>query len=468
MPATPPDEPYAETPGAVQFEVETTARRCDTAPWRRLWYAGGIIHRPLTGRQKLWRVAGLALTLALVAALLFGQQIATFAASAWAAAFPRPPAAAPMCLVDGAWSPTGRQLAILGYQGECGASGRLAGAVNLYDGSGRVRQRQIALAPLLAPAEKTLARNVDTDHIELGQLAWFAGGNRLAVTFMLPPRSDIGETTTQYGIVVFDPTGADPRMLVRFYEVADLPGSAYPLPDTGVIWDFVTGQATVLSGALTFEFWNNPLPLAYQYIWSNTDGLVPDTGVGGEQEALPIGTPLGGASFQFWQSGSLTTLQQTELPYATGDAQALFQTTFVAVSPDGRFVMAPLTMRSPVSPQLAGMNPPSPEDRGAPPILQARDAALAGIVRQIPPSAQAQSANSSGIAIAWRPDGAALATLKPGKNQQVNLYDCATGRLLRSVSTPAQPMPFQGTLSGLRWSPDGRHLLLPNGAILAI
>jgi len=391
-----------------------------------------------------------------------------FAANAWAAAFPRPPAAAPMCLVDGAWSPTGSQLAVLAYQSGCGASGRLAGAVNLYDSAGRARQRQIPLDPLLASAEKTLARNVDTDHIELGQLAWFAGGKRLAVTFMLPPRSDIGETTTQYGIVVFDPTGADPRPLVRFYEVADLPGSAYPLPDTGVIWDFVTGQATVLSGALTFEFWNNPLPLAYHYVWLNTDGLVPDTGVGGDQAALPVGTPQGGASFQFWQSGSLTMLQQAELPYATGDAQALFQTTFAAVSPDGRFVMAPLTMRSPVSPQLAGMNPPSPEDRGAPPILLARDAALAEIVRQVPQRAKAQSANPPGIAIAWRPDGAALATLNSGNNQQVNLYDCASGRLLRSTSMPAQPTPFQGTLSGLRWSPDGLHLLLPNGAILTI
>ena len=472
MPDTSPPESSREPPDAVQFEVETTAPSSDTPPWRRIWRAGGVTDRPLTLRQKLWRVAGLALTLVLLAALLFGQQIKTLAASAWDAAFPQPLSAARTCLVDGAWSPSGSQLAILGYPGGCGATGRLVGAVNLYDSAGRLRKRQIALGPLLSPAEKTLARAVNTDRIALGQLIWLSGGKRLAVTFTLPPRSDIGETTTQFGILVLDPANADAHPLVRFYVIPNLPGSSNPQPDTGVIWDFLTDRATVLSGALTFEFWNNPLPLAYQYSWTGSDELTPTIRIGGEQARQGVGTPQGGGEFQFWQSGTLTALQQSELPYATGDARAVFQTTFAAASPDGRFVLSPVVLRSPVSPQTVGANPPLPGTSGAPPILLARDAALARLVRQVGQNAQGhgqghgQSAAAPGIALAWSPDGYALATLDHG--QTLRIYNCVTGLLLRSVAALAQPAPFQGALGTLKWSPDGRHLLLPNGAVLTL
>ena len=466
MPDTPPPKPFREAPDAVQFEVETTAPSGDTSPWRRIWRAGGVTDRPLTLRQKFWRGAGLALTLALVAAILFGQQIRTFAASAWAAAFPPPVSAAKTCLVDGAWSPSGRQLAILGYPGGCGASGQRGGTLSLYDSAGRLRQRQIMLDPLLEPTEKTLPRAVNTDRIALGQLLWLSGGKRLAVTFTLPPRSDIGETTTQFGILILDPASADVHPLVRFYEIPNLPGSSNPRPETGVIWDFLTDRATILSGALTFEFWNNPLPLAYQYSWTGSDELAPNVVTGAEQARQAPGTPQGGAGFQFWQSGTLTALQQSELPYAASNAQAVFQTTFAAASPDGRFVLAPVTLRSPVSPQIVGANPPLPGTDGAPPILLARDAALARLVRQVGHNAQGQgqSVGASGIALAWRPDGAALATLD--NSQTLRVYNCVTGLLLRSVAAPAQPAPFQGALGKLTWSPDGRHLLLPSGAVL--
>ena len=148
------------TQDAVQFEMETTRPSGHTNAWSRLWNTGGIVRRPLTIRQKLWRIGGLLLTLALVALLFFGQQIASFTANTWMTAFPRPQAALPTCLADDAWSPSGSQLAILGYQGQCGASGHLAGVLNIYDSAGRLRRRQIPLDPLLAPAFKTLPRAV--------------------------------------------------------------------------------------------------------------------------------------------------------------------------------------------------------------------------------------------------------------------------------------------------------------------
>ena len=66
----------------------------------------------------------------------------------------------------------------------------------------------------------------------------------------------------------------------------------------------------------------------------------------------------------------------------------------------------------------------------------------------------------------WLRAGDALATLDHG--QTLRIYNCVTGLLLRSVAAPAQPAPFQGALGTLKWSPDGRHLLLPNGAVLTL
>ena len=301
----------------------------------------------------------------------------------------------------------------------------------------------------------------------MGQVIWFNGEQRLAITFSLPPRSDIGETTTQFGIIVLDPSDANAHPLVHFYGIPNRPGSSYPLLDTGVVWDLKTDQDTMLSGAITFEFWNNPLPLAYQYTWSATGALTPASAIGGGGQATQaIGNPQGATSFQLWQSGELTALQQTDLPYSLLGAQASWQTTFAASSPDGRYVIAPVTMRSPVALQVTGASPKDPEDTGTPPILLARDAGFAQIMRSMP--TYVPGAAQPLIYVAWRPDGRAVATFNLANGQKLNIYDCATGRLLASHAEPAQPSHFDGVLRALRWAPDGHHLLLPSGTIVTL
>lgn len=463
-------EPHTERPESLQFEVEATRQPVRARVWARItgiWHASGILSGPLTIRQKLWRGAALALTLALVAAVIFGQQIGTLAANAWTAAFPRPQAALPTCLVDGAWSPSGSRLAILGYEGACGKSGHLAGVLSIYDGAGRLRLRRIALDPLLSPAEKTLARAVNTDRIELGQIIWFRGEQRLAITFTLPPRSDIGETTTQFGILLLDPAAQSPLPQVYFYEIPNQPGGSYPLPDTGVIWNLKSGQGLMFSGAASFEFWNNPLPLAYQYGWTGAGDLVSHVSIAaGGQIAHAIGNPQGDATFQIWQSGWLTSLQQSGLPDVVVDARVVWHTTFAAASPDGEYVLAPLHIQAPVSARLAGTAPQEPGADYKPPILLSRDPAFSQIVNAV--AVNVGRANRPIVLVAWRPDGKAVATFNLNGDQKVNIYDCATGRLLKSLAEPHQPAQFTGVLSALRWSPDGRHLLLLDGAVLTV
>ena len=463
-------EQHTEQPDTLQFEVEQTRQPVRAGAWARLlsiWPAGGILSGPLTLRQKLWRGAGLALTLTLVAAVLFGQQIGSFAVNAWTAAFSRSQASLTTCLVDGQWSPSGSRLAILGYEGVCGETGHRAGVLNIYEGSGRLRQRQIALDPLLAPAEASLARAVNTDRIELGQIAWFRGEQQLAITFSLPPRSSIGETTTQFGILVLDPNASNPLKLVHFYEVPNRPGSYYPFSDTGVVWDVQMGLGVMISGGASFEPWNNPISLAYQYGWTGAGDLVSNVSIGaGGQIEQVIGSPQGDSSFQVWQSGWLTSLRQSEIPDGIGGAQTLWHTTFATSSPNGRYVIAPLTMRAPVSPNLAGPAPQQPGADNKLPILLARDRAFAQIVSVV--AKDAQEVDQPAVLVAWRPDGKTVATFNLDNDQQVNLYDCATGWLLASISEPQQPARFSGVLSALRWSPDGHHLLLLDGAILDV
>ncbi len=101
------DQPRRQIPCLSRgrmFSNLTPLRMSSSTRWKRRHYqatqtrgrASGIraasFERPLTVRQKLWRIGGLLLTLALVALLFFGQQISSFAANAWMESFPRPQA----------------------------------------------------------------------------------------------------------------------------------------------------------------------------------------------------------------------------------------------------------------------------------------------------------------------------------------------------------------------------------------
>jgi hypothetical protein len=460
-------DPQAENLGALQFQVAPTMQGEHPRLWERQWHASGIAHRPLTTRQKIWRAAGLLLTVSLMA-ILFGQQVAAFASRMWATAIPSPQGVTTTCLTDAAWSPSGNRLAILGYAGTCRQFGHLSPLIDLYDGAGRLRLRQIALDRLLASAEETLGRAVNTDQIALQNVIWLWGGASLAITFTLPPRSDIGETTTQFGILVIGLRGTLPASLARFYEIPNRPGSSYPAARIGVMWNLQADQAAMISGADTFNAWNNPLPLAYQYAWTSAGELSPVSSTGAtDQSTQAIGNPQSDSAFSVWQSGSLTGLGDLDIAASPPDTWlAQWNTTFAAVSSDGLHILAPMLMIAPVSQRLGGPTPQPPNNIGAFPILLARDVAFSQILRVW--DRYANRAVAPIIDVAWRPDGKAVATFNLHDDQKIDIFDCATGRLLTSHAEPKQSGQFHGVLSALRWSPDGKRLLTPDGAVLTL
>lgn len=456
---SPDADPETNQSDDAQLTVETMAHAGQRRLWARFWRAGGIAEQPLTTRQKVWRAGGLALTLALVV-VLFGQGLVALVGNAWNRAFPPPPGPIGSCLHDAQWSPSGNRLAVLGYTGNCGETvEHLSGVLDIYDGTGQRRIRQIALDTLLEPAETRLGQTVDTDHIGLGQVLWLNGEEQLAVTFSLPPRAGSSQTTTQFGIIVIDPSGSNPHPAVQFDEVLNRYGTSYPIPGISLVWDLATGHTQMIASATQY-FYENALPLAYQYEWSG-QGVVADS-----RNQMSIGNTQGDESFALWQAGWLTGLSPTDAanPGTNGDAHVFFQTNFAAVSPDGRFVMAPVAMQTLVAPHLARQTPPQPANYGELPIVLARDRAFLKILQSIPTNTAAEPITY----IAWRPDGKQVATFNLKNDQKVNIYDCATGRLLKSVSEPPQPSTFSGILSALRWSPDGKRLMLLDGSIIAV
>ncbi len=456
---SPDADPATNQSDDTQLTVETMAHAGPQRPWARLWRAGGLTEQPLTIRQKVWRTGGLVLTLALVAAL-FGQSLASLAGNAWNRAFPPPPGPIATCLHDAQWSPSGNRLAVLGYTGNCGETmEHLSGVLDIYDGTGQRRTRQIALDALLEPAETTLAHAFDTDHVALGQVLWLNGEKQLAVTFSLPPRTGSGQTTTQFGIIVIDPSSANTHPNVLFEEILNRYGTSYPIPGISLVWDLATGHSRMIASATQY-FYENALPLAYQYAWAE-QGIDPS-----RQVATPVGNPQGDESFALWQAGWLTGLSPTDAtnPGTNGDAHVFFQANFAAASPDGRFVMAPIAMQTLVAPHLSGPTPPQPDNHGALPILLARDTAFLRVLQSIPTNTAAQPV----VYITWRADGKELATFNLHNDQKVNIYDSASGRLLKAVAEPPQPSTFSGILSALRWSPDGKRLMLLDGAVLTV
>ena len=91
-------------------------------------------------------------------------------------------------------------------------------------------------------------------------------------------------------------------------------------------------------------------------------------------------------------------------------------------------------------------------------MLPVRDVGLLSVLPAINPI------DPVGASIAWRPDGHVLAAFTPWNQSgsfPVRLYDCASGRLLATLATPApasNPLAGQGDLA--HWSPDGTRLLI--------
>lgn len=426
-----------------------------------------------------------ALTLA-VAALLYGIHAGAFTRGESAAVTPTvqtghliatrmPDLAGIACLRDAAWSPDSAAFAYVGSTDPgCGFAAYVPNVVNIYrtrDGS-LIRQLHpdaAVFAALKLPRPPGTPSAPRSASLFYNGLLWSKDGTQLAALFYFLPG---GGTANHAGVVLLRPDGTGVRVIV-VRETDALQRAAY------VTWDLATGGARP-GGKFLFTSESGPplisplilpldLPPALSYHWTADGRIEPD---GTLSAAAPpaqwptdsISSPDGMPYFDIWQSGQIGYVTADKPPPTT--SIYAFGTSFHAWSPDGRYLAFNLGS--------GGRLQPSDEPRPSQdalaraqldrlPLLPMRDAGLAVALRLGLTDPQLASGASEGYAyVAWSPGGAQVALFTQAHGFAI--FGSADGRTQVPLSFVEQ-RPSSG-IGRLLWSPDGRWLLLPDGALL--
>lgn len=356
------------------------------------------------------------------------------------------------CLRDAAWSPDGATIAIVGDTGACAdPSHRAPVVLNRYDAATGKLLQTIPLDALLTGTALGLAGT--TPAVVTGVI-WSADGQRLALDFLLlGPPAPQGTTIAAQGVAILNADGSQPRALLQSYAAGDQPGG----------WNLATGQFIAPPGASSL----GTLPAAPAYQWSG-DMLAPAgmPYVPGSTPAVsatpgPVGDPAGGGNFTLWQPGTLEYLVIAQ-PGGTAYASGVFTwvATFGAWSPDGHVVIPYGALGGRILP--ANTTPPAAATLAAfnlaqSPVLPVRDAALQTVANTM---AATSAGNNALVSLAWRPDGRYLAAYGLSFGGALTIFDTQTGAQSAQFTPATAPAPLTGTPRLLRWSPDGRRVLL--------
>lgn len=452
-------------------ELEIGDLRPTGARWLggQLWSATALAGRQLTRRQRLWRAltAVTAVAAALAALALSGRVDLSRLASPTArtASLVTGPVVAPrdglVCLREVAWAPDARRLAALGVADACPVSRYEPAVVNVYDvAADRLVSRWRPDAAIFAALGLPLP-----DVGQLGPvlyqhvLLWSRDGRTLALTFFA--EISVEPRILDYdGVALLDvATGRDRVLLNR--------GGGRGFGQIVLEWDLAAGAPAVLPYELppAGPFFN--LAAAPAYTWASDGRLVPDATAGNAPPATgPIGDPIGDASVTLWQPGSVSLVAPAVGAGGRPAGVYTWSTSFAAWSPDGRYLIDGVTTGGRL--ELAGRPTPSAETLDALqierfPVLAPRDAGMARALAAMDGAA----ASEQMLWLAWRPDGRVLAASPDGDD--VTFYDAASGRVLARVRTAAAEGLEGGLPAGaMRWSPDGRWLVVRNGVVVPV
>jgi hypothetical protein len=418
------------------------------------------------------------------------------------------------CPKDASWAPDGKTLALLGYQSNCPNSfpstySYHAGAIALYDQTASRVTNTIQPDPLITtalqlkppkiatPDPYSGVGNRDTSQqvIDYAHLLWSPDGKRLAVTFMvLLTTKDLGNggflTKAIEGVLLESLQGGDARVLSHTLAQGEFYSG---------LWNLATGayipmaappeRASTDRGWYAAPAFSQP---ALEYQWASDGRLQPVTPLNATsgpagQSNIPIGQPNGGKAFSIWQPGTvqLTTrwvgvepehnLHMLKTPVET------WTTSLASWSADGAYVFAGDRGREISNWRIAldGQPAPDPTDLsriglvGAP-VLPVRDAGMEAILRRFHDTSIYPNAWQTLVTLAWSPDGKRVAVEAPIARPSgsvrisdfdVSIYDCASGKLLKTLTPKLQlasvaPYGGFGPEVFLRWSPDGKQLLL--------
>jgi hypothetical protein len=369
-----------------------------------------------------------------------------------------PPKNVQMCVEDAAWSPQSVYLAFFGYQGDCFSSTLQAypppGLLTIYDASSGKLVSEIQPDDAINRAFQS--------QFQLGQpiisyqnahLLWSPDGHQLALTCQLQNEQGYFD-----GLLLADPDGRHLRVLLQFRQ--------QPFLSSYTEWDLVRGQELATPPAPSIDAPGGPvtIALASTYRWGTNGALVLQpralqTATPPVQGPRPVGNPDGGAFFTPWQPGVAMLVTSTGNGRTAVPGVYTWNTDFAAWSPDGRYLLDQVAIEGWFDlPGQAGATHQAVVALGLEhlPPLQVHDAALLQVLQ-----ASSSISDLNTTIVAWKPDGRLLAAIDTSGNSPVELLDCVTGKYVASLPLP-QPQftNFLGGVTIVRWSPDGKYLLL--------
>lgn len=390
------------------------------------------------------------------------------------------------CVNDITWSPDGTRIAVVGVQHVCGVQDTnfTPPALLFFDGTSGKLLRQLALNTIIAQAlfpsgsaATPATGSAGSPSLQVGysHLLWSPTSGRLALPFDALNQSEPAAPPIT-GVLELDPSSAHAQVISH--------ALAENQRGEG-IWDLSTGAFVPLSPYALHAQPGNisgfaPPELggpALAYQWQPNGTLRPLTPLNSAEAPavaapLIVGNPAGAATFGIWQPGSASVDAQDSAGALDLPGVASFQTAnFGAWSPGGRYLLDDaLAWVYLTDGKYQYRGPQAAHEIGTFSLAPMRDRALSALLDGVRLSAA--QPNSPAYSVAWTPDGKRLAAAtfaapsdptQPPKVSVV-IYDCASGRVLARLSPPSV---IGGTSPLLRWSPDGRHLLVYDGLLSA-
>jgi hypothetical protein len=399
------------------------------------------------------------------------------------------------CLTDAAWSPDGQQIALLGYRDECANDDPSSynyqpGMLQIYSAvTGKVAHTLLPDATVLSlpgiPAPPSSVQpataNSDTSKpvLDYTHVIWSPDGKQLALTFVITTWNTAGTIAVPVpaflGLVLINGDGTNERAaLIR----------ETSRQCSALRWD------TSTLGSLRLDVQQRysdliSMPLGTTYSWSSHGQLIPSGSLTSAYGSTsPVGNPDGGGSFTIWQPGIIELFPEPGAPYIY-----TAYTAFAAWSPDGRYLIDSISLRGIVHP-VGEPNPTAAElnqllGKPSAPTIPIRDRAQQHLYVVL--TASATNGGSKLEDVAWSPSGRILAAIPDeavsnegsggAGSPPVTLYDSATGKTVGTLQPPSMThisanggstSPYINSISLLRWSAAGSHLLVYSDQLDAI
>lgn len=382
------------------------------------------------------------------------------------------------CPSSAAFSPSGAELAVIGSSGSChtqpyGSPSFTPHVLALFEAHVGTLQRTIPLDPLVGYNAATPRAAQQIRAVRYVGLGWSPVGKSFAIAYS----SFDSATDTSFdhlldsGLLLIDTTTGSAVTVdgnAGFFNAATGGYAGYP------VWNLNQGVALppfAPAAGLTYTWMTN----------GDVRAIVPLDGHGLRQLPVsagakyPIGDPQSDSVFTLWQPGVLFGSSLVNV----GNGRDAFVTAFPSWSVNGTFATMMLAgVAIPGAP--AGQSSAAVAGDAAPPVVPlpavlpdvpARDAALTSVAAEL--------GTKDWALVAWNPAGSLLASLDCGAAQgpTLEVRDTSTGNVVgtarvglpagehgcRDFNAPEDLGDYPNPDMALRWSPDGRTLLVSDG-----